>query len=252
MSPAAGARTLMCGWRMGALPGLHVVGAVGSHAKVASNRGITEAEGMSAEKAPPGGAVGGRDVLLAAAATCFFEHSYDGTSIREITARAGLTVASIYYYYDSKQALLFDVIERFTKWSLETTRAAVLGAGEDPTARLVAAVRSHVHQHATHVVESYVADNELRSLSAPNLAVVVGLRDQIQATFDSAVLDGCRSGVFETPYPDELSRALVTMCTAVASWYRSDGPLTPDQVADHYVTFALSLANCRTRGTSTH
>jgi hypothetical protein len=35
------------------------------------------------------------------------------------------------------------------------------------------------------------------------------------------------------------------MCTAVASWYRKSGPLTPVAIADTYGDLALSTVGCR-------
>jgi len=48
------------------------------------------------------------------------------------------------------------------------------------------------------------------------------------------VLDGVERASSRRAYPKEATMALVTMCTAVAQWYRPDGPLRPDQIADRY------------------
>lgn len=41
--------------------------------------------------------------------------------------------------------------------------------------------------------------------------------------------------------PREASRAVVTMCKAIAEWYNPAGPFTPEDVAERYVHFALGL-----------
>jgi hypothetical protein len=35
------------------------------------------------------------------------------------------------------------------------------------------------------------------------------------------------------------------MCSAVASWYRADGPMSPEEVAELYVGMALRLVGAR-------
>jgi hypothetical protein len=35
------------------------------------------------------------------------------------------------------------------------------------------------------------------------------------------------------------------MCTALPSWWRPDGPLTPEQVAEQYVGVALDMMRSR-------
>ena len=50
---------------------------------------------------------------------------------------------------------------------------------------------------------------------------------------------------FRADYPHAAARAVVTMCTALPSWWRPDGPLTPEQVAEQYVDVALDMMRSR-------
>ena len=52
-----------------------------------------------------GNHAGTRERILAAAREVFAERGYDGASVRQIAARAGLTDPALYYYFDSKEAL---------------------------------------------------------------------------------------------------------------------------------------------------
>lgn len=187
----------------------------------------------------------GREALLLAAEQAFYTHGYHGTSTRQITRDAGVTVAAMYYYYPSKQELLFDLMERFMVWSLSSTTEVIEEAADDPVSRLSAMVRSHVHQHATHRIPSFVVNNEIRSLTGDNRTRIVELRDRIQALFNSAVLDGQKEGLFTTAHPREASRGLVTMATAVASWYRPEGVMTPEELCECYVDIALDTVGFR-------
>ncbi len=54
-----------------------------------------------------------RDRVKAAATELFTERGYDKTSLREIADRVGITKASLYYHYPSKQALLLAIMEPF-------------------------------------------------------------------------------------------------------------------------------------------
>ena len=45
--------------------------------------------------------------------------------------------------------------------------------------------------------------------------------------------------------PHVAARAVVTMCTALPSWWRPDGPLSAEQVADRYVGVALDMMRHR-------
>jgi AcrR family transcriptional regulator len=54
-----------------------------------------------------------RDRIRAAAVELFTERGYEKTSLREIADRVGITKASLYYHYPSKQSLLFAIVEPF-------------------------------------------------------------------------------------------------------------------------------------------
>lgn len=180
-----------------------------------------------------------RQRVIEAAQRAFYLNGYHGTTMRTISADAGVTVGAPYYHYDSKQAILYEIMTRFMNWSLETTRAACSAATQDPRSQLVTAVWSHVYQHATHQVPSFVVNNELRSLSPGNRTHIIDLRDELQLVFTDAVERGCDEGIFQTPYVRESARAIVTMCTSVASWFKAEGPLSPVEMADRYVKICL-------------
>ena len=52
-----------------------------------------------------------RDTIRQVAVELFSRHGYEKTSLREIADRVGLTKASLYYHYPSKQALLLAIVE---------------------------------------------------------------------------------------------------------------------------------------------
>lgn len=52
-----------------------------------------------------------RETIRAVALELFSDKGFEQTSLREIAERVGLTKASLYYHYSSKQALLLAVVE---------------------------------------------------------------------------------------------------------------------------------------------
>lgn len=183
----------------------------------------------------------GQQQIFRAAVESFHRKGYEGSSVREISDRAGVTPAALYHYYSSKQDLLVDIIGRFVQRSIEVTREAVEQSGGTAAERLFAAARSHVLWNASDVASSFVANSEIRSLEPANRSANIARRDELQGIFDAIVQEGAESGEFAVPWPLEASRAVVVMCTFVARWYRASGPLTPEAVADRYGHMALSL-----------
>ena len=80
-----------------------------------------------------------RETIRAVALELFSTKGFEQTSLREIAERVGLTKASLYYHYPSKQALLLAVVEpMLAGWraiaedavSLDHTPANVRGVAE--------------------------------------------------------------------------------------------------------------------------
>jgi Tetracyclin repressor-like, C-terminal domain len=62
-----------------------------------------------------------------------------------------------------------------------------------------------------------------------------------QRMVDREVEDAVRQGRFRTDHLHDAARAIVTMCTTLPTWWRPDGPLTAEQIAERYVDFFLDL-----------
>lgn len=186
-------------------------------------------------------AISAEAALLDAALACFVAQGYHGTTMRDIAARAGLAVSASYYYFPSKLDLLRRIITRVTEDLEGVLSEAERAAAGDPAARLAALVRAHVLFHTHRRAESFIGNSELRALPPADRAEMVALRDRIAGHFKRALEVGIRTRAFTVVDPAATVLAIVTMCTAVATWYRDDGPNSPEQIADRYAELALRM-----------
>jgi len=60
-----------------------------------------------------------REEILEVAANCFATSSYPAASMNDLATALGTSKARLYHYYDSKQAILFDLLDRYTQLLLE-------------------------------------------------------------------------------------------------------------------------------------
>jgi AcrR family transcriptional regulator len=192
-----------------------------------------------AEASPaPDGSV---DAIRNAALSLFGERGFAGSSIRELAARANMSIAGIYHHFPSKLEILFDLMTRTMDELIARTYGAIDSAGVDSGSRLAAAVRAHVLFHMELLPESFVYNTELRSLDGWRREKIVAQRDAYQRTWFEIVSEGRRRGEFEVDDVAAVTRALLPMCTSVYTWYRKDGPLTPAEIADFYGELALRM-----------
>lgn len=184
--------------------------------------------------------------ILEAAIEVMAEHGYHGTSVRDIAERAGVSPAALYHHFASKQDVLATIMECGIEALLRRTRAALAAAGGDPAARLRALVEVQIMFHLQDQHGTLLGTSELRALDEPVRSRHIAKRHQQQRLFDRVVAEGAEVGAFATPFPLQASRAIVVMCTGVASWFRTRGPLSRAEMVRQYQRLALDMVGART------
>jgi AcrR family transcriptional regulator len=184
-------------------------------------------------------------VIADAAIRLFNARGYHGTSIRDIAGEANVGIATLFHHHGSKLELLRKIMTSGFDGLIAEMEAAVAAAGDDPTARLSAAVRTHVRRHCERPMESVIANSEMRSVEPPLRDELAEKDGRARALFCSAIADGVAAGDFECDTPRETARAIHAMCSAVTGWYRDGGGMSPDEVGELYVGMALRLVGAR-------
>lgn len=185
------------------------------------------------------------DPVAQAAADAFAACGFHGTTVREIARRAGLSVPGLYHHYRGKEAMLSAVVGAAVDDLRSRAAAAEEEAGIDPVHRLELLVSCLVLYHCHRKRLGLIAVSELANLDPVSRRRIGARRTEVQRMLDGAVLDGAARGLFRTSYPLDASRAIATMCVAVAGWFRMELTLTPPEVADRYVDYALNLLDHR-------
>ena len=178
--------------------------------------------------------------VLKHALEAMVEHGYHGTSVRDIAKRLGQTVPAIYYHFENKQALLTTLLNDSVEAVLHRCQLAVLDAGPDPVARFRNLVECVV-LYITHRRPLSFLDAEIRSLEPQNRATYVAVRDAVDYLFIDAVRDGIAEGQLADHDPALTVRAVLAMCHGIAVWYDPGGAITPNELAERYVQYALAL-----------
>lgn len=91
-----------------------------------------------------------RDEILDVAAQCFADRSYPAASMNDIAAAGGTSKARLYHYYESKEAILFDLLDRYTQRLL-----AVIGQVEATAQRRSLDDRATLHELVRSFLDEY-------------------------------------------------------------------------------------------------
>jgi AcrR family transcriptional regulator len=167
--------------------------------------------------------------VLDRALDAFIEHGYHGTTVRDIARRLNQTVPMIYYWYKNKQALLVALLSLSIEDLLDRCEKALASVEDDPVEQLSVLIRCLL---------LYVANRR-------QLALLDQEVRRIEQMLVASIEAGVKTGIFTVENPQVASRALISMCRGIASWYRSTGSMPPEAMAEVHVQFALALAGFR-------
>ena len=104
--------------------------------------------------------------ILRHAARVFSEKGYEGASIRDISRASGISLSGLYYYFESKQKLLY-LIQTHTFTSILKRLERRLVAAVAPEERLRALVSNHIDYFLRHPAEMKVLAHEDEALEDP-------------------------------------------------------------------------------------
>jgi AcrR family transcriptional regulator len=189
-----------------------------------------------------------RETVIESALQVFAEKGFHGASMRGIAAVARTSQSNLYNYFDSKDGLLKFVLETTAREIAESLEAAERTADEDPAAQLEAAVAAYVRFVIEKPLASMVGITEFRYLSGDDRTSVVVERDRTEAVFRRIVQAGIDAEAFNVLDVGFATRAVVTLCNSMSSWYRPEGRLTADDIRVRQTDLALGLVRSARRG----
>ncbi|KUZ16052.1 TetR family transcriptional regulator [Burkholderia diffusa] len=148
-----------------------------------------------------------REQILDLAAEKFAQTSYPSTSMSDLATASGTSKARLYHYYESKEAILFDLLDRYTK-RLMLIIAEVEGASQrrglserDAFAELVRAfLAEYETSHSRHVALL----NDVKYLEDAQREIVLDRQRDIVAAFARQLARA---------YPDRISKENQTSVT---------------------------------------
>jgi AcrR family transcriptional regulator len=190
-----------------------------------------------------------RQAIEDVASDLFRERGYAGTSIRDIARALSVRGASLYAHVDSKEDVLWAIVDRaaarFEAAADDAEHEADARRPGDPAEAIAALVRAHVEVLTADVDEAGVFVHEWRSLGEERRAAILARRDAYEARFRRRIEAGIAVGAFALTDPAVASTTLLTALNGVATWYDPDGRLPAERIADHLVELALRMLEGR-------
>lgn len=179
-----------------------------------------------------------REAIVEAATQIFRRKGYRGTTLDDIAAEVALTKATVYHYFGSKAEILDVICDDAMSAGEQAIHAGLDGSG-DAVERVRSALQRYVlaltRQHALSVlINSF---DEVTPKSRPQLDK---RRRAMTRVVAQAIDEGVRAGVLATADPSLATLAAFGALNWIYSWYKPDGKLAPEQVAELLVAQVMN------------
>ncbi|OAA27378.1 transcriptional regulator [Frankia sp. EI5c] len=196
----------------------------------------------------PPSTVDGRTVperLLGVARKLFAEKGFEGTSVQDVVAAAGVTKGALYHYFGSKDELLYEIYGRVLR--MQTDRLEEAAAREGPIAERVHAAAADVVVTTMENLESTtIFFRSLHQLSEEKRKEVRRERRRYHQTFRAMIEEGQASGVFR----DDIEADLIVdyffgSVHHLPMWWKPRGRLSEEEIGRSFADLLLSSLTVR-------
>lgn len=181
-----------------------------------------------------------RQEILNAAARIFFEKGYDATSTKDIADATGLLKGSLYYYVETKEDFLFEIIKENHDGAIATLER-VRGFEGEPLERLARLVGEHFRYIVENLATTTVFFREFRVLSPERQAVIAAEGDVYLEYVRELLAQGQSEGSIASELDIRLiSIGIVGMVNSAWLWYQPGGSRNVDEIAAEFVKVIIS------------
>jgi TetR/AcrR family transcriptional regulator, cholesterol catabolism regulator len=173
-----------------------------------------------------------------AASTLFRERGYAATSVRDIAQVLNLQGGSLYAHVASKEDMLWAIVVRAAD-RFNAQVGPIVASAVPASVKLRDMIRAHVGVVTTVQKDAAVFLHEWRFLSAERRLNIAARRDEYERLFRRVIADGVANGDFIKVDPRLTATAILSALNGIATWYRSDGELSADDIADQHASLFL-------------
>ena len=186
--------------------------------------------------------------ILETAAEVFYEKGYEGASMRDLSRRSGMSLAGLYYYFESKEKLLY-LIQRHTFTTVLDRLRERLPEAVSPEDAVRIMIRNHIEYFVANMtamkVLSHEADTlkndfgqQIQAIKREYYRICVGLLEELRKA---------RLGKSAPPPRKNEHRtsvlSLFGMMNWIYTWYNPqvdpDSEELADQISDMYLRGVL-------------
>ncbi|OGO06960.1 MAG: hypothetical protein A2Y73_09280 [Chloroflexi bacterium RBG_13_56_8] len=163
--------------------------------------------------------------ILDAAAECFARSGYDGTSVSEVCAHAGVTKGAFYHHFPSKQVLFLELLDRWLGGLDAQLALARIDAKTVPQALLdMAGLAGQIFELASGQLPLFLEFWSKAARDPEVWAATIAPYRRYRTFFANLIEAGMAEGTLQQTDPDVVAQVIVSLSAGLVL----QGLLDPD------------------------
>lgn len=180
-----------------------------------------------------------QEQILEVAAKLIAERGFNAVTNDDISATIGFTKSIVYYYFRNKNEILWKIFEKIDLTYAASLDAVFQSAG-GPEALLRGVIRAHCLNVLTHGSWAIIYNRDDHELTDEQRQIVTSNKRRYQKRVEALYESGVRAGVFKNVPPVIAVSCLIGACNWSYMWYKPTGPLSPEEIAEHYANLLIT------------
>jgi AcrR family transcriptional regulator len=180
------------------------------------------------------------EVLINSAAEIFRTNGYDATSLQQIADDVGILKGSLYHYIDTKEDLLFAIIQRNHE-HITQREPEWREYEDDPIAAIRVFIEGHMRAALWNPTFSEVFIRDFRALTAERAKEIRSTQEAYDTEFRGLIGRAADAGLLRKDVePAFAARAVFGMTNWISYWYHPGGSLSPEDVVHKLSAYAMA------------
>lgn len=176
--------------------------------------------------------------IVEAAVRLFKSKGYGITSVNNIADELGCTKAALYYYFNSKEDILYEIFCQ--SMSAAETRFAQLMSLQMPVEeRLRKIIYNQIMATVDAMPQISIFFTERANLNPAYQEEINLRRRKYEENVAEVFQEGIRAGVLKEIDVLPTVYGIIGMCNWLYHWYKPDGRLKPEELAELYADMIL-------------
>ncbi len=187
-----------------------------------------------------------RDDILQGALDLISQRGLEAIGLKEIAAHLGITHPALYYYFKSKDQIVFEAVRKAMNALIVELEASQEGLPDNPELSMMALCEAHIQHELERKQEVsfvnafvYGTLKDSSSLGEAENAEITDLQRRVLRLYRDRILAGQCTGDFLDGDATLMAFGVLGLVSYTVSWYRRDGKMSIGAVARSMAAQAL-------------